>query len=67
MKTIFYNLQTKQRLLHSMRKGNLDTVYLVLSEIDRLESRIKDLELGIDLAHGKKDVRSIPLDIEFEL
>lgn len=67
MKTIFYNLETKGKLLSSMRDGNLDTVHLVMQELDRLENRIRDLELGIDLAYGKKEQVSRPLDIEFDL
>jgi GTP1/Obg family GTP-binding protein len=67
MRTSFYTLETKGKLLAKMQEGNQDAMNVVINEIDRLESRVKDLELGIDLAHGKKEKISRAADINFEL
>lgn len=58
MKTIFVDLSDKSILMNKMRKGDDKAIEYVISEIDRLESIIRNYEAGMDIIVGRLDSTS---------
>lgn len=46
--TEFISLDDKMKIFNSLKNGDEESIELVIKEIDRLESRIKELEMGCD-------------------
>lgn len=51
--TVFLSLDDKMKLFNSLQQGEKKSVEFVMKEMDRLESRIKELEMGCTSLHDK--------------
>ncbi len=61
--TIFWNFGTKIKILEEAKKGNQYAIDALFRENERLEGRIKDVEIGITMLIDKSTKRSCPADL----